>query len=206
MYRNIRQPFVPFTQRFTPVNRTLIKSKDVNESEIQRLFETAMVGNITELKKMIKMIGLTVSDMIDSEGKSIIHIIIENDNLTTSDKTDCLKYLNKHCGLTMSYNSESNFSTPLHLACKNQLYDVAELLIKAGHDINALDANGKTPIFYALTAMDASCPELKKSKKDKVKIDNLSVQNLSQNLQDLINKDTGIFNLLSFFKFVIKLN
>ena len=145
-YNNPRQTFTSF-QRTTYPNRTLIDPKEINVTEIQRLFETAMLGNVTELKKMIKTIGLTVSDMIDNEGKSIIHVIIENDNLTTSDKTDCLKYLNKHCGLTMSYNSESNFSTPLHLACKNQLYDVAELLIKAGHNINALDANGKTPIF-----------------------------------------------------------
>ena len=83
MYRNPRQPFIPFTQRPIPVNRTLIKSKNVNESEIQRLFETAMLGNVTELKKIIKSIGLTVSDMVDNEGKSILHIIIENENLVS---------------------------------------------------------------------------------------------------------------------------
>ena len=148
-----------------------------------------MLGNVTELKKIIKSIGLTVSDMVDNEGKSILHVIIENENLTPSDKTDCIKYLNKHNGLNMSYNSESNFVTPLHLACKYQLYDIAELLIKAGHNVNALDANGKPPIYYALTAMDTTCPDLKKSKKEKVKVDKLSVKTLSQNLQELINKN-----------------
>jgi hypothetical protein len=200
MYRNLpynpRQPFFQSTPRPSFPNRTLIDPKEVNATEIQKLFGVAMSGNITELKKIIKSIGLTISDMVDSNGKNILHVIIENENLNNSNKTECIRFLNKHSGLKMSYNSDENFTTPLHAACKLQLDDVAKILIEAGHDVNAEDANGKTPLYYALTPLETSCPDPKKSSTKKVKIDKLSVKSLTEQIFNIIDVTDTEYNMI----------
>ncbi|PAA62749.1 hypothetical protein BOX15_Mlig017318g2 [Macrostomum lignano] len=45
-----------------------------------------------------------------------------------------------------------DFETPLHVACRNLKLDIVELLLEYGADPNAIDGNGKTPIFGALSA------------------------------------------------------
>lgn len=186
--------------RTTFPNRTLIKPKEVDTSVIQQLFTTVMLGNITEIKKLIKQYGLTTVDMVDENGQNILHIILENDNLSKADKTECIKFLNKHSGLKMSYNANANYVTPLHLACKYQLYDIVKILINAGHDINAEDANGKTPLYYALATTDVPCPPRKKSKVKKTKVEKKTILSLSENLKTIIDNDNDLKRILTHIK------
>lgn len=51
--------------------------------------------------------------------------------------------------LKADVNVKLNLSTPLHLAVKKNLTEETELLLAAKADVNAKDAEGKTPFDYA---------------------------------------------------------
>ena len=45
--------------------------------------------------------------------------------------------------------------TPLHMAINGGLYDMAEVLVEAGADVNALTRDCKTPLYQAVARADA---------------------------------------------------
>ena len=49
----------------------------------------------------------------------------------------------------MCYNE--NYQSPLTVACQNGYLDVVEFFLDDGLDINHLDNDNKTPLFYAHT-------------------------------------------------------
>jgi len=191
-----RQPFIQQPRTFG-LNRTIINAKEVDQSIVQKLFLSATTGNVNEIKQFIKTHGITINDMVDDKGQSILHVICKNENINEREKLHCIKYLDKHCGLKMSYNEA--METPLHIASKLQLYDIVKILLEAGHDVNALDVNGKTPLYYALNGIDEECPPLKKSSIKKTKVETSDVKQLSEFLTTLFKTEpqlTFIFNHL----------
>lgn len=58
-------------------------------------------------------------------------------------------------------NTPSNKKSPaLHLACQKDQYDIIELLVKCGANVNELDEYGKTPLFYATLQNNIKAVEL----------------------------------------------
>ena len=62
---------------------------------------------------------------------------------------DIVKKLLKAPTIDINCTDNRNF-TPLHLSCYEGHLDVTELLLERGADVDAVDDNGRTPLFYAM--------------------------------------------------------
>ncbi len=180
-------------------NRTIIPSKTVDESVIGKLFLLCIEGKVSAIKDFILTNGITVNDMIDSTGESILHKILINSNLSNRDKIELFRFLKDKNLLKMSYNSQQ--LTPLHLAVKNQISEIVKILLEAGHDPNNLDVNNKSPLFYAISGNNIECPKPKQKellKKTKFKTEKTDMFNLVRELTRIINEpsNTEIYDLM----------
>ena len=120
----------------------------INGQNLSRIFKINLINNVTPditIKNFILTNGITVNDMIDSTGESVLHKILINYNLTSRDKIELFRFFKDKNLLKMSYNSQQ--LTPLHLAVKNQIPEIVKILLEAGHDPNNLDVNNKSPLF-----------------------------------------------------------
>jgi hypothetical protein len=207
MSRNIPQTFIskaPFQQTNLPrppppaINRTLFQEKTVDQSIIGKLFLLCIEGKVSAIKDFILQNGLTVNDMVDTNGDSILHKILQNENLSKRDKIELFRFFKEKNLLKMSYNA--NQMTPLHLAVKMQIPEIVKTLLEAGHNPNNLDMNSKTPLFYAVSGETVECP--KKSKKDlldksKFKLEKSDTYLIIKELISIINTRPEVKNLFT---------
>jgi len=75
---------------------------------------------------------LHVSPLFNVKSREIAQLLIDNDAVTDG-----------------IYNEKNQ--SPLTVACQNGYLDVVEFFLDDGLDINHLDSDNKTPLFYALT-------------------------------------------------------
>ena len=74
---------------------------------------------------------LHLSPIFNVKSREIAQLLVDNDAVTGG------LYHNKH-------------QSPLTVACQNGFLDVVEFFLDDGLDINHLDSDNKTPLFYAL--------------------------------------------------------
>merc|ERR1712034_291999 len=74
---------------------------------------------------------LHLSPIFNVKSREIAQLLVDNDAVTN--------------GL---YNNKNQ--SPLTFACQNGFLDVVEFFLDDGLDINHLDSDNKTPLFYAL--------------------------------------------------------
>jgi ankyrin repeat protein len=87
-----------------------------------------------DLKRFIFM-DLNLNVVSDHHRTILTHYVEDNDIKTV--KT------------LLEKGSSPNKGYPLHLACRNGLYDMMKILVKAGADVNLPDEYGITPLMYA---------------------------------------------------------
>ncbi len=164
----------PFT-----LNRTIIQERTYDPQIItQLLLKASTENNFIELKKFIMENGITTGDMLNDDGQSILHLILLNLNLSERQKLEMIRYFRDNGTLISSFDKLNQ--TPLHIACKLQLLDIAEELIKAGHDVNSIDSSYKTPLHYVIIGKSTEAP---------AKIDKPIIQETKKKLKsDLIPK------------------
>jgi len=177
------------------LNRTLIPSKELDPLIISKLLLNVSTNesNILELKEYIIKNGITTSDMVNEEGQSILHIVIANDNLSKRQKLDIIKFLRDNFTLMESY--DKNGLTPLHIACRLQLTDIAQELLNVGHGINNVDNSYKTPLHYAVIGNQIETPDKIDKKifpKKKFRVNSNTLSNLSVELSKYINNTPEI--------------
>ena len=73
-----------------------------------------------------------LSPIFNVKSREIAQMLVDNDAVTNE-----------------IYNE--NYQTPLTVACQNGLLEVVEFFFNDGLDINHLDSDRKTPLFYART-------------------------------------------------------
>ena len=182
----IRPPFIP---------RTIINQRVVDPSIIAKLFLICQEGVISNIKNYIISKGLNANDLVNTDGQSILHVILLNDSITPREKTDLFKFLASRNLLKFSYDSQQK--TPLHIASEKQLTDIVKILLGASHDINALDSTKRTPIYYAIAGTEVDCPKKEKKLIEKKKSVKLSLQDeLNEEIVNFINGNAEIKNLL----------
>jgi len=180
-------------------NRTLFPEKIYDPQIIaQLLLKASTENNFIDLKKFIMENGITTNDMLNEEGQSIIHLILLNVNLTPRQKLEMIRYFRDNSTLLMSYDKLNQ--TPLHIACKLQLVDIVDELIKSGHDINCTDSSYKTPLHYSIIGKSTEAP-LREEKsiipknKKKIKINSTLIPDITSELIKYMEA-TNIKNLI----------
>ena len=199
---NFRPPFKPsFQPSFQPTpfrpqitGKTMIESKVINKSIIQKLFLLCSDNSISSIKDYILKTGITQNDMIDENGQSVIHIIIQNDTMNQSEKLELLTFFKNRGGIIESYDMNNNNYTPLHIACQKKLTKIVLLLIESGHNVNSLDSSNKTPIFYAITGIEEECPVKKVDyfikQKNKLKLNPTDISAISDEVINILTMDS----------------
>ena len=124
-------------------------SENISTSSVDLL--TAIdEGNITILKQHIDA-GTNINDYpipegLPFEGAQPIHLAVLKDN------AEIMKMLLENGAQIDLKAKDENEATPLHWAAFFALKDMVSLLIESGAPINALDANGATPLDSCLLA------------------------------------------------------
>ncbi len=182
-------------QRQSFFNRTIIPSKVIDPLLISTLLLKVSTDeiNVLELGNFITSNGITINDMLNEDGESILHLIISNENISSRKKLEIIKYLKANFTLLSSY--DKNGRTPLHLAVQNHLTDIVKELIESGHDVNALDNFYKSTLHYAVMGKKIETPEKKEKTlipDKKTKIKSKLIKNLTENLIKYMEKDDTI--------------
>jgi len=162
-----RPPFLPQKPRivYNPrdQNKSVIKERKIDQAYIEKLFILFKEGNISNIKNHI--IKYNLSSTVLNDDETLLHIILKDTVLTERDKLELLLFLKQRGSLDTSY--DKNFVTPLHLSSKYQLEPITNLLLANKHDPNALDANYKSPLHYAVIGNNVSCPKPKSKNQKK---------------------------------------
>ena len=177
------------------INRTIINQPVIDPTIIGKLFLLCIEGKVTPIKEYIIKNGLTVNDMVDTNGESILHKVLQNENLSKRDKLELFRFFEEKNLLKMSFDGTQ--SSPLHIAVKMQVKEIVEILLKNGHNVNALDMNNKTPLFYAVSGKSQECPPKKEKtllEKTKFRLESSDTYQLIQELIKIINNEKPLFD------------
>lgn len=173
----------PYQQQRQVLNRTFLKDKFKDPLAIASILLKFTEGNILDIKKIMGEFGITINELVDENGKSVLHLILENDNLSKEHKLELIRFLKTQGPLIMNY--DSNNITPLHIATRLQLTEIVNELLKAKHDPNAQDKSLKTPLHYAINGIPIKKPLPEKeliSEKKKVKIHSNLIEKLTKEI------------------------
>ena len=135
---------------------------ELNEYSIIKLFTLTKEGDIHKIKEFISNNNINYLSARDNNGRNVIHSVIEN-MLITDEKQKCdiidFFILN---GVSVNVQDNNNI-TPLHLACKYQLYSVIELLLKNNANPNLVDNQHMSCLHYACQGNIVKCDEVPKA-------------------------------------------
>ena len=116
-------------------------SCEIGEIKIFRILKKYLNDNVKILKSLI-------NDYKD--GKNNIFHIAASKNKIMSLLFFYSFYYNNNLSVSI-LNIKNNLSeTPLHIACKEGFYNFSILLINLGADINIIDKDYKSPLFFAV--------------------------------------------------------
>ncbi len=124
------------------------KEKKEKEEKEQKEFEDALKKQEETVKTLLRN-DVKVEAAKFNDGKRALHLAAENGSL------NMVKILLREGNANP--NAKDNYNrTPLHYAAYGDLNDVVEELLEAKADINAVDTNGASPIWYVGGAKTAS--------------------------------------------------
>ena len=196
--QNIKQQYPARSNPPGPVRPVYIPLKEapkiLNQENIKKIFETSLIGNISEIKLMISKTNNPLN-IKNENGQSLIHYIIENETLhDENDKLEIIKFLLNQ-GASISYDKYN--VCPLHLACKNQYKEIVKYLLDSS-DVNACDSNGMNALHYLV---QGNLKQSSNEKKNGMIIEkNINKDIISEELKNISVKILEIFNNSNFNK------
>lgn len=113
------------------------------------LYEAAARGDLSAVKKAIDEGASPSCLTLSLSGMNALHVALNNNHTKVA-----LFLINKMSLEDLNVAFEGGVA-PIHLAAKTGQLDVARALIARGVSVNAVDANNKTPLFYALNSSHA---------------------------------------------------
>ena len=143
-----------FRGPFANIIKTTDQDIPISEDKIEKLFAEASSGNYMRLKSHL-LENHMLAHVENSKHDSILHIIINNSNITQNEKLELLKIAVDH-GAPINIPGENKI-TPLHLACKNQELDLVKFLMAHGANVSIKDNQKKTPLHYAVVGHNTKC-------------------------------------------------
>lgn len=180
--------------------------KTINEDIIKRVYLALNDNNLAEIKKT--MLEQNTSFYLTSEetGESPMHIVIKSDNLDADSKFELVNFLIENGSPITTY--DKNNVTPLHLACKHQLYDVVRILLKNGANVNDVDNQNMSCLHYLCQGNVGNCtntrvkifPDLGGIKKPK-KIKKNLMMTIQKIIGEMKKTDTFLLHMKNTFDF-----
>ena len=178
----------PFKPSFRPsfIENAVEAELQQNEDLIQQFFLVVSDGNISEIEKFINNHQDITYNATNSIGESVFHIILNNTNLDKEQKYKlCMDMINR--GATVGAINSQNISV-MHLACKNQMPELVQELVKRGVNINLKTSQGQTPVHFAVSPEESAvCSRIENPKEDLIPDDNIVLPD-SKILQNLTTK------------------
>lgn len=178
-----------------------IPEKKINDENTQKLFAIMEEGDIFKITEMMMSTKVTPSVRLET-GETLCHIVLKSSNLTKELKLKLCEFLierNAPIGLTDTYNV-----SPLHIACKYQLKDIIELLIKHGASTTIKDNNDMTPLHYQIMGEVENCKTEKLNKVGTFMTKTVSkeqftleVKNINDNILEMMYTDSYINRYLA---------
>lgn len=152
---------------------------ELNEYSIVKLFTLTKEGDIHKIKEFISNNNINYLSARDNNGRNVIHSVIEN-MLIADEKQKC-DIIDFFILNSVSVNVQDNNNiTPLHLACKYQLYSVIELLLKNNANPNLVDNQHMSCLHYACQGNIVKCDE-------EPKVDVLSKDEYSDLVENIVH-------------------
>lgn len=160
-----------------------------NDEDMEGFISKLIEGNKSAINKFIMEKNFVVNLTESTTGRSLLHYVITSPQLNKSEQLKIIKFLvNK--GASVSIPDNTNV-TPLHTACKLQLYNIVQYLLEKGCNPNAQDDKEMTPLHYAVQGKSSNqCQQLRERKLIKFKkpID-IKTNKLTITLIDIIKTD-----------------
>ena len=181
------QPYIP---KGLTVYKSAVQEKKPSDELVNSMFLTVAEGNYFNVKQFILSSNMSMMSR-NISGESVLHIIIKNSNITSTEKKELVKLAISNGAPIGSF--DINNITPLHLACKHQLPHIVNILLEFGANPDALDNQYKSPIHYAIVGESVDCPDPHKEKvkpliSNKTQISKTDKLNNDKNIQELTNK------------------
>lgn len=168
----------------------------IDDSFVASFFAQVSDGDIDKIRAFVSENNSSIN-LINSEGKNLLHIILENEfsGLSPSDKYYIISYLIAN-GVAVD-KSDNNGRTPLHIASQKQLLEIVNLLLDNGANPNSQDQMGMTPLHYSTSGVIDSCKPIVKSVpivKDKQNFEAIKEKFSDLNLfiKDIISKSSEV--------------
>ena len=108
----------------------------------KKLEDAVLLGDLFEVKALIKKLGLDIINATDKYGRTIIFDAI------IKGFVDIVIELCKS-GANVN-NQDREGKTPLHFASIHNQLEISKILMQYGANVNTRDQNGNTPIFDAI--------------------------------------------------------
>lgn len=122
---------------------------------VNKIFMRVAGGKYFDIKKAIiqerSSLGLS-----DTTGRTIMHYILLNEELSKGDKYDLIKQVSEQGAPTD--NPDNAGIRPLHLAAGQQNRKVVKFLLGKKAEVNGKDTNHMTPLHYAVLPETTTCP------------------------------------------------
>lgn len=133
--------------------------KLLSEEAVSAIFLKASTGKYFDIKKTL-IEKRTTLDILDSNKKSIIHYVIDNQGLDKYEKYEIVKLLFE-MGAPIDSPDENNIR-PLHIASAQQNTKLINFLLEKKADPNSKDNKYFTPLHYAVTPSSTKCAKIQK--------------------------------------------
>lgn len=195
-----KQPQKIYTQRKQFVPKYHIPPIELQDDKFGEFISVIVEGNKGRINNFI-MENNFVINMIDENGECILHHIIKKEQINKREKLKIIKFLINKGAPIMA--PDKNNMTPLHLACKYQLYDIVRFLLSNNCDPNVQDNKNMTPMHYAIQGKSIECHRTRNEKL--IKLNNpidIETKQMTSNIIDDFKKKS--YQILHFIGNIIK--
>lgn len=193
-----RRPFIPY-------NKTHYGNRPIDPNIIDRFFSLIEDGDVYKLKEYILSSNINAS-VRNEKGETLLHATLNSMNLTKETKLEITRFLIDQ-GVAVGL-SDINNVTPLHIACKEQLPEIVELLCKHGASPNFPDNKRMSPLHYQVMGKSELCTnenrknkiglfDVKPNTKEKY---TLEIRKINKSLLDTLYKYQPVRKYLSHIK------
>jgi hypothetical protein len=175
---------------------------ELNKNIIEEIISIFEEGNISKIKNFVTLnnkINININ-LGDDNDDTISHIILNNENMTETDKYELIKYLINNNNLNINKPNKYNI-LPIHIVAKNQYINIYNIFAKYNIKYSK-DNYGLSQLHYGLMGNIIQKKKYIHNEKENVDKDIL-VNKIQNNIINYMYENNIINNHLSNIKKII---